>query len=344
MCGSDWRSYETMYYEMSLKKPFADLLLEPGLFVLMYPFRLLGSSYWIFSIAIKLVCFVIFYRFIFKYSGRYRYLALMFFISFYGIYLLVDAPMRNLCAIAICLVGFFWMQKNRLQALLFFILAVFFHSSALLMMLVYFVINRKIKSSFYLVFYAILIIISFSFGSYMENLVNTPLGVLLADNSTQFDTYYVKGYNQAALTASPLALGELLKLIFFCWILYKRKSFENIEYGNYIFNGAMLFFLIAKLGAMSNIFVRFGCYLSPFYAIALCLVTIGVPFKFKKMYQNAIFFVAFLLCYTAVTADYRYVPYTNYITYSLTHDDIPSYTVRSNYNHVNSPYRNKQLK
>ena len=106
MCGSDWRSYETLYYEMSLRNPFEDLLMEPGLFVLMYPFRLLGINYWIFSIAIKLVCFAIFYKFIFKYAGRYKYLALMFFISFYGIYLLVDAPMRNLCAIAICLVGF----------------------------------------------------------------------------------------------------------------------------------------------------------------------------------------------------------------------------------------------
>ena len=212
------------------------------------------------------------------------------------------------------------------------------------MVLVYFIINKKIKSSIYVALYSLLIVISFGFGSYMENLVNTPLGAFLADNSTQFDTYYVKGYNQAALSSSPLALGELLKLIFFCWIIYKRKSIENYEYGNFIFNGAMLFFLIAKLGAMSNVFVRFGCYLSPFYAIALCLVTVGVSLKFKKIYQYAVFLVAFLLCYTSVTADYRYVPYTNYITYSLTHNDIPSYSVRSDYNHVNSPYRNKQLK
>ena len=43
-----------------------------------------------------------------------------------------------------------------------------------------------------------------------------------------------------------------------------------------------------------------------------------------------------LKTYTTITADYRYIPYSNYFQYLM--QDKPSYKYRSIYNIQNSPY------
>ena len=342
MCGSDWRQYEPMYYAIKLDDPFANMVWEPGFYAIMYIFRLAGLSYWIFSIVVKLVCFVVFYKFILKYSGKYVYLALMFFVSFYGIYLLVDAPMRNLCAVSICILAYSLKESHKIVSFVIIFIALSFHSTAILMILLYFLINREINSKCYVIAYVLLICVSFVFSSYIEEIANSPLGLLLMGNDSKFEKYYVNGYSPQSLGSSPMALGELLKLILFIWLIINRKTFETIKNGKFLFNGVMLFFLLAKLGAMSNILVRLGCYLSPFYAIALCLVTEGLVVRMRRLYMNGLFFIAFLLCYMGVTSDYRYVPYSNYIIYSLTHDNLPNFNLRSEYNLTQSPYIRKE--
>ena len=75
-----------------------------------------------------------------------------------------------------------------------------------------------------------------------------------------------------------------------------------------------------------------------FYFIALLYALRLIK---KKIIQRVVY--AVVLCfaifklYTTITADYRYIPYTNYFTYTLIHGE-KGIIYREDYNYRYSPY------
>jgi hypothetical protein len=80
--------------------------------------------------------------------------------------------------------------------------------------------------------------------------------------------------------------------------------------------------------------------ISPFYAMSAFMLL-----NIYKKYYSLLLVTGILGCtlmstYNKITADFRYIPYTNYMSYIL--QDKPSYTYREGYNKKYSPYKNKE--
>ena len=334
MCGSDWRSYETKYLTYRLD----DMLEEPGFPCLSITARNIGLSFWPFVIAVKFLCLLAFYKYIKQYATDSNlYLALLFFFSFYGIYLLIDAPMRNLCAIAIFLWGLLLEKKNKWYPWFLSLIAIGFHVSAVVGILYLVLRNYRISSWIYLGAYIVAVIISLKSDYINDNAGNTLIGqILFAD---KIERYIENGFGGESVASSALSLGEILKIFLFFVVLLCRKYIERLNNGVLIFTGAMFFFIIAKMGAAIDVLMRFGCFFAVYYALALCYASEAFFKPYKKMFRTCVVLLAVLQTCLTVRVDYRFVPYTNYFEYLLFHDNMPSYNYRSDYNFKNTPYK-----
>lgn len=333
MCGSDWRSYELDYSTVS---NLTDTLDEPGYYILSIFCRNLGMNFWIFNILLKILCYLVFWRFISTFSESKRYLSFLFFFSFYGIYLLIDAPLRNTCAVAIFLVAILSERKSKYLPWLLSIVSIFFHSSGIISFL-YLVLKRfNIHSYIYILIYLLAIFISFKVELINNIVGNTLIGQLLF--AEKISRYVDSGFAEQALVQSATSLGEILKIILFVFVIYNRKRIEIQNNGKVIFLGIMLFFILSKVGAAMDVLMRFGCYFSLFYAIGLVSLLNTLPINFSPVYKRFVIALSFFQTFATVTTDYRFIPYTNYFVYNL-FNDMPSYSQRSQYNRTYSPYK-----
>ena len=73
MTGSDWRSYEPMYDNVSIDNLFYDYYWEPGYYIWMLLFKVFHLNFWFFFITTKVLVFLAFLHTINKYSLEYRY-------------------------------------------------------------------------------------------------------------------------------------------------------------------------------------------------------------------------------------------------------------------------------
>ena len=73
--------------------------------------------------------------------------------------------------------------------------------------------------------------------------------------------------------------------------------------------------------------------------LAIVLCVFGIRFLFKGILNTGLFLLVLaIIGYSRIFSTYRYIPYTNYLTYALK-GEFPSYSYRSAYNHNNSPYK-----
>jgi hypothetical protein len=75
-------------------------------------FKFLKIGFWPFFIFTKVIIFIVFCKAHYQLQGNYIYPILMFFIPYYGYYLFIDNPMRNLIAIAIFLISIKYLLKK----------------------------------------------------------------------------------------------------------------------------------------------------------------------------------------------------------------------------------------
>lgn len=127
MCGSDWRGYESEYTAKE-----ESLILEPGYYFLAKAAQLIGIGFWEFEITLKFICLIIFYKSIQNYCHRNKYLCILFYFSFYAIYLFIDGPLRNLCAIGLFLIALRLYDKSKILAVVLSISGLLFHSSSII--------------------------------------------------------------------------------------------------------------------------------------------------------------------------------------------------------------------
>lgn len=336
MCGSDWRQYESMYYNIDLGNVFYGYYAEPGFLFYMVLFRLLHVDFWIFAILNKIFQFLIISRVINKYASDFKYIVWMFLLPKSGFYMFIDYPMRNMIAIAIFLYSIkYIIQKKIIRYLLCAILAMTFHTSAIVVIPLYFVLDKNISTRTYIISLLVVFALFTSRGMFNAILVKaTDLSPYILKQVE----YYVLG-DSIDGEGSLLSMGMFLQIFFFACLLKFRNMISSSKYGRIILNGALCYILLYRLGLSISIFSRFQLYLVVLYAI-------GIVFLIKKVTPASRSIAISILCLLVSVMGYKdlrrdgwkYVPYSNYLPYAIT-GSCPDYNYRDNYNPRVTPYK-----
>lgn len=343
MCGTDWRTYELMYYdlgEMSIKDIFQYKYIEPFYSLINIISSKLNACFWTFFITLKICISIILFKTLKDNCPvDVIYLALLFFLSFFGFFMLVDNPMRNVIAVAITSLAIPQLFKGKVvnYCLIVFI-AVLFHYSAIFMLVLYPIIRRKNSNKCLIVAYIVVnvIFINPEILYQIVAYIASPFPIL-----TWKIEAYLKQLDSVA-GGKLFSLGLLTHFLFFILLLYSRRNIERIPNGSFIFNLAIIFPIVFRMGLTSLVFSRFQLYVALFYSIAVCLTIYRFSFSSRIVYKLCIVVICFYTTYNTVTSDYRYIPYTNYFYEQIFGREL-TFEERSDYNKLNSPYKNKDI-
>lgn len=331
MCGSDWRAYEPMYEDLDYTDPFSTYFLEPGYGIWMCLFKSLGISFWPYFITTKILMFAIIANVITKYASDYKYLAWMFFIYSSGYFLFIDNPARNLMAIGVFLLSVnALINRSFIKYLIYMLVAMSFHITAIIMLPLYFILNGRMDTRYWV------IIILISWILFINpNIMTDSLSLMTGVSpyvANKFSFYFESENDDAG--GNLFSFGMLINLVFCILALLYRNKIEECKNGKIVFNSAMLFFILYRIGSTIFLFYRFQLYVWVFYAIAIAYLCTAFTLRCRKLYLFALFSLSLL-----VTSQLKYipkfVPYTNYLEYVIK-GEYPSYSYRSDYNYRNN--------
>lgn len=328
MCGSDWRNYEVIYNNINLAHLYDGYLMEPGFYLLMLPFKYLNLNFWSFIITCKTLTYVVIYSFFRQFLSSYTNLALMVFIPFWGYYLFIDNPLRNMLAISVFLLSFkYILQKKFYKYLVCCLISTSIHISGIITIAFYFIINKRISTVCYIII-AFLCIVFFNEQFVAKILYNIK--------DIQYVAWKIDGYNIGE-SGSHYSIKILVHLFFFFLLLKYRRHIEQQFVGSYILNSALLYVILYIIGCTVNIFYRFQLFLCIPYTIAIVYLINAFIGNYKICYIVFLFLLSVSALSSVRMLGYKYVPYTNYLFYMF--DDPPmSYWERSIYNLKHTPY------
>lgn len=333
MCGSDWRSYETIYTSIDLNNYGWGYYAEPGFYAYLAFFKLLGVDFWNLNVFTKVVSFIVCLKTLKEYLSDRLLLGLMYFIPWYGIYLYIDCPMRNMMAMSIFLLAVPYLKsRSFLKYSILMVIAASFHFSAIIYIFLYFFVNRRISSKVFVILYIIVNLIFVS-RSLTIGIISLLFGGIPYVEG-KLESYII---NESVFASGRIfSLGMLLHFAYFLIILCKRRTLEKYDNGNFIINMAILYLLLYRVAGTIEIFMRFLLFLSPFFCVALIRCTCAFSMASRRVYLLMLLMVAFIGL-QRIFADYRYIPYTSYLPY-LIEGNYPSYEYRTMYNYIHSPY------
>jgi len=334
MNGSDWRQYELVYegkYQTGL------LNMEPGFLLLLKTFRYLGVDFWHFFILIKLVCFYFFAIRLYSYLPNNYFNAMALFLSFFGLFLFIDCPLRNLIAVTIALYSIpHLLNRDFRKFLLIVIFAALFHVSSLALLLLYFLSNMNASKGrlifTYIAFYAALVVLSSMLKSGISGFfagipfIGSKIAIYFAEDNE-------------ATEGNIITLGLLLRSILYI-ILVLNKDAIIRKYGLTFFNQVVIFFFLYRLSVTFPIFMRFTLLYSIFFTVGATMLFNIYSLRYRPVVYILFYFYLFSNMYTLITSSYKYVPYTNYLEYL--NEEKPSYNERFRYNFDQSPYNEKR--
>lgn len=334
MTGSDWRNYET-YYSWLDDEGIVGLLMEPAYLFLTVISHGMGISFWPFFITLKLCTFFCLLYFLRKYADKKQFLIITFFLFLFGLYFFIDNPMRNLLAICVSYFAYQYLEEKKwLKFLVVVLLATLFHTSAILLLLLfpfYPIKLNNLKLFVLFILFNIVIIVSYEFLILKVIAAFSFIPIIEA----KVQHYFIDG---SGLENNRLiSLGFIVQFLFFLLVLYKRKHIENMPHGKLIFWGTICYIFLYRIAAIISIFYRLQLYMSVFYSVGVCSVLFLLVRKYNRM-AYAMFITCYLsyMTYSLIISSYKYIPYTNYISYIFS-PELP-FDYRSDYNHRNSPY------
>lgn len=330
MTGSDWRAYEIGFDEILNFKDVFDYSKEIGYSLLGYIFKIIGLSFWQYAITVKLIGYYIFLHIYKKYSNGNLFGLLFFYVNF-ALFLWIDHPARNFCAIVIYLFSFKYIYEKSLpKYLLVCLLASFFHLSALFLMPIY-IFNKKYNKKIYLVLVVISIVIfavSHTFLPYISSLFESMFFY------NRFNAYLNDAYIGKSMNVFRFAFIVIIIIL----AIINQNKIEKFKYGTLILNLSIVYLLFFSIGNINVILFRFNFYYVVPFTLLLTYLFMTMQTAIKMLFKYTIILISFYYMLDLITKDYRYVPYTNYIYYAFY--EKPSYSYRSNYNFNNSPYLN----
>lgn len=332
MAGSDWRQYEPIYDEIDFHYLFLNYYAEPGYYIYMLVFKLMHFNFWNFFILTKVIIFILCARTINEYVSEYRYLVWMFFLPWFGFYLFIDNPMRNLIAVAIFLyASHYIINRSFLKYCICICLAASFHFSAIIFFPLYFLFTKRIPTLAYAGLFVVFVGV-FANRNLFSSIIRHFFGAI--PYIQQKIEFYIIGDNPDG-EGKLISLGMFIHLSFFILLLLYRERIEQTKNGIFILNASLFYLLIYRLGSTIDIFSRFQLYLSVFYSIGVVLLINIFVRSSRYIYVIGLLCLSFIA--TGKIFSFKYIPYTNYLYYVLT-DEYPSFEYRSEYNYRNTPY------
>jgi hypothetical protein len=337
MTGSDWRIYENWYDSLDFNRLFYGYMNEPGYYLYMMIFKKAGVPFWAFFIFTKTLLFIIIFKSIFEYSRETAWLSLMYYLPWFGLYFFIDNPMRNCIAVGLFMLSVKYIIRREFwKFLLMSLLAASFHLTALFVIPLYAVLTRDVRKWVYLLLFVIINVL-FLNREMLVNGLTTVFGLI---------PYYQSKVLTYFLFDSPFAQGKMFSFgmvwqtgLFFMVLCYKERIVEQIgaEKGQFVFNAAMIYFLLVRFTMSMEMFMRLQLYFSVFVCICIGLVILSFEWRSRLIYLCVLFMVSSYVCWDRITGSARYVPYSNILEYTVK-GDYPSFSKRYNYNLKNSPY------
>ena len=340
MTGSDWRTYEDWYNCLDFNKFYFGYRNEPGYYLYMMLFKKIGVTFWAYFIFTKSLIFIIVYKTIFEYCRESGYLSLMYFLPWFGMYLFIDNPMRNCIAVAIFLLSVRYIIEHKFWKFFgLMLLAASFHFSALVIILFYPFLNRRISTWVYVTLFIIINIIFLN----RELLIGilAKLFGMIPYVQNKLITYFL--FDSMFAQGKLLSFGMIWQTTLFIMILcYRERITEQIggDKGLFVFNAAMIYFLLVRFSMTIEVFIRIQLYFSVFLSIAVGLVMLSFNYRSRILYVCLLFMVSSYICFDRTTSSARYVPYSNIVD-NVIRNDYPSYSKRFWYNVKHSPYTNR---
>lgn len=332
--GSDWRSYEPAYENLTIEN-IHKLRFEPGYKYYMWLFKLFNVNFWDFFCLTKCIILSIFVYFINKHAKSVKYFVLPFFVGMFGFYLFIDNPMRNLIAMAISLLSIdCYLKGKTIKSIIILILATTFHYSTLVVFLYLFFLRKNLSTQLWVIIFVLFnfILCSKTFLFFSIDSIFGGIPYIAAKLNSYF--------NEHISSNKILSVGFVLNTTFFAILLFFKKKVINNDKDILFFNFAMMFFCLYRITFIVFIFGRFQYFIYLFYAITLLRLCLYISQRTKVQYFMLLALISFYFTYTRITKDSRYVPYTNYIIFSL-EDKHPSFEERSIYNDIKSPYEDQ---
>jgi len=321
MTGSDWRSYELMYYD-----GFVNRSVEPGYMFLSKLCSSLGINFWLFHIVIKCVVYgLIIWFFSIIHIGNYLFTLGLWYAS-YGLYMFIDCPFRNLIACGISVVAFYFLfTKNWIKYYIISFLVISFHLSGVVLFVLPLLRFQYIESKKLVMFYLGILLIMAIVG---PELLKSIIAYLPPIFSERIDFY--------ESSTSIISIGLIPRFICLYLIINNRNKLEtNYLYGKDLFNLAYIFLLISLIYYAFPMLFRSALFLGPFYVSA---IAIGLENEIHKKKLRFIIMGIFMAVVFTTVRTYKFVPYTN-ILYNCVTGDFYDYNYRNNYNIINTPYK-----
>lgn len=326
MTGSDWRGYEEAYYY-----GFLNRLVEPGYMYISNFLSEKGVDFWTFHILFKCLSFLLIVLLIFTLSGkRHLYFSLALWYASYGLYMFIDCPFRNTIACGISSCAFiFLLRKKLIMYFLLVALAMSFHMSAIVLTILPFISLAKLSSkSLVLIYITIFIIFAFGGTIFLQSILNSYLPSFLSDRID----YYQNS------SGSVFSMGIISRLLcLFLIIKYRDKIILNNKYGEQTFMLCYVFLIISLIYYVLPMLFRSALFLGPFYAVGFSMGLAECYKKNIKLLKSVVFAIFIVIVFLTVSK-IRYVPYSN-ILRNIISGTYYDFNYRSNYNYLNSPYR-----
>lgn len=223
--GCDWNPY-SFYFEHLLSDYSLDNpVYEVGYYIFMFPIRLVTDNYTVYLIIHALFFYGCCFFFIFKYSTNP-------FVSIFLLYMITVPQMgtnRQYLAIAIFLIGLYYLMRN--EKLMFVgavLVASTIHISALLCLTAFF-INSRIKQVYLLLILAFSVAIAFS-G--VVNIIAPYLTMFIKDDGLlyKFDYYTVVAQKGSVLSMALSLLRRTVWLLLLMVFDHRIKNKPNYYY------------------------------------------------------------------------------------------------------------------
>lgn len=338
MTGSDWRGYELMYESIQLSNMFDYVKgFEVGYAIIQIMFKSLGFNFWSFFIIIKIICFLITINALKKYSNKNYTWGLLLFYGVFALDAYIDNPMRNLIASVIFILSYkYLLTNNPFKYIFLLLIASTFHMSSLLLLPVYFIrnvnLNRKTIIFTLITLFLIVLINQWQFREFLLNTIWSSSNLFSERFGSVFlhESFYEDNSN-------IITLGFLFHYCAFILILFKKEEIERQKYGRLIFNLSFLYIIVYTISFSIWIFFRMRLFLF----VPFCICLSYLPYLYKKNISKIItiaiiVIISFFTMHSTITGSYKYIPYTNYLTYLF--KEKPTYYERYYYNYKNSPY------
>lgn len=330
--GSDWRNYELMYETVGTELFEKTYIIEPGYYFYMLFFKSLGFSFWPFFCLTKTVSFLLLVKLLTNYCAKYKYVAISFFISCFALYLYIDNPMRNLIAITLsCFAIKALMQDRKLLFFTISIICISFHVSSVILLLIYWMRDRHFSTIGYIVMLLTAFVVT---DAYFVTKIVSMLSMNIPYLEMKMMNYIMGEQEETRL----FSLGLLVQLLLFCLILLKRKEIESETNGSFFLNLSIAYILLYKMSLSFEVFSRLLYFFVVPYIIVLIFIYKNFHYKSKLTFYCCLMLFSFYMSFSRITSDYRYVPYTNYLTYFITGTEM-SYQERYYFNQTNSPFK-----